>query len=170
MNTTFAAKKMNLTESFTDHAEKKLEKLDRFFDSAEAQVKVSTVKDTARVEITVRNGGLIFRGESADKDKLNAFDKALDTIIRRIRKNKTKLLKAVKASAFEPAEEEIADEGYEVVRIKEPDLKAMTVEEAILQMNLLEHSFFLFENAENGNVNVVYRRNDDGYGLIAPKR
>jgi len=168
MNTTFVAKKVTLTDSFQEYAENKLKKLDRFFDDASAQVKVSAQKDTALVEITLWSEGMIFRGEKSDRDKNVALDGAVDTVIRRIRKNKTKLHKKVKSSAFESeTAPEVEEDTFQLVRRKEIELNSMTVEEAILQMNLLGHSFFIFQNAEDGKVNVVYRRNEEGYGLIS---
>ena len=167
MNTTFVAKKVTLTDSFQEYAENKLKKLDRFFDDASAQVKVSAQKDTALVEITLWSEGMIFRGEKSDRDKNVALDGAVDTVIRRIRKNKTKLHKKVKSSAFEAEAAPEVEEAFELVRRKEIELKSMTTEEAILQMNLLGHSFFIFQNADDGKVNVVYRRNEEGYGLIS---
>ena len=105
MQITYIARKITLPESFTKKAELKLHKLDKFFDDdAAAEVKVSSQKDTATVELTIRADGLIFRAENADSDKLDALDAAVDTIIRRIRRNKTKLQKKIKASAFEPAD------------------------------------------------------------------
>ena len=167
MNTTYAARKVTLTDSFKERAELKLKKLDKFFDDAKAQVTVSTQKDEASVELTVWANGMIFRAEAQNTDKLDALDEAVENLTRRIRKNKTKLLKKVKAFPEETVAEEM---DYDVIRTKEVPLRPMTVDEAILQMNMLEHSFFVFLNGETGEVNVVYRRNADGYGLIVPQK
>ena len=167
MNTAYVARKVTLNDSFKERAELKLRKLDKFFDDAKAQVTVSTQKNQATVELTVWANNLIFRGEAKNEDKLEALDEALENLIRRIRKNKTKLQKKVKASGFEILAEEIPEEEYEVIRTKEVPLRPMSVEEAILQMNLLEHSFFAFRDQDNGgSFAVVYKRNDGGYGLI----
>ena len=170
MNTAYVARKVTLNDSFKERAEQKLKKLDKFFDDAKAQVTVSTQKDEASVELTVWANGMIFRAEAQNTDKLDALDEAVENLTRRIRKNKTKLQKKVKASGFEILAEEIPEEEYEVIRTKEVPLRPMSVEEAILQMNLLEHSFFVFLNGDTGEVNVVYRRNADGYGLIVPQK
>ena len=171
MNTVFVARKMTLSDSFKERAEQKLKKLDKFFDDVKAQVTVSTQKEMATVELTVWAGGMIFRAEARSIDKLDALNDAIDNLIRRIRKNKTRLQKKVKASAFELPEEPIPEEtDYDVIRTKEVTLRPTHVDEAILQMNMLGHSFFVFLNAESGTVNVVYRRNDGGYGLIVPDR
>ena len=171
MNTAYVARKVTLNDSFKERAELKLRKLDKFFDDAKAQVTVSTQKDEASVELTVWANGMIFRAEAQNTDKLDALDEAVENLTRRIRKNKTKLLKKVKASGFDFPEETVAEEmDYDVIRTKEVPLRPMTVDKAILQMNMLEHSFFVFLNGETGEVNVVYRRNADGYGLIVPQK
>ena len=171
MNTVFVARKMTLSDSFKERAEQKLKKLDKFFDDVKAQVTVSSQKEMATVELTVWAGGMIFRAEARSIDKLDALNDAIDNLIRRIRKNKTRLQKKVKASAFELPEEPIPEEtDYDVIRTKEVTLRPTHVDEAILQMNMLGHSFFVFLSAESGTVNVVYRRNDGGYGLIVPDR
>lgn len=171
MNIVFATRKITLTDSFKERAETKLRKLDRFFDDVKTQVRVSAQKDVATVELTVWANGVIFRSESSDEDKLEALDQAIDTMIRRIRKNKTKLQKKVKSSGFDILEEDVPEEAvYDVIRTKEVDLRPMTLDEAILQMNMLGHTFFLFLNGETGDMNVVYRRKIDGYGVIAPKK
>ena len=171
MNTVFVARKMTLSDSFKERAEQKLKKLDKFFDDVKAQVTVSSQKEMATVELTVWAGGMIFRAEARSIDKLDALNDAIDNLIRRIRKNKTRLQKKVKASAFELPEEPIPEEtDYDVIRTKEVTLRPTHVDEAILQMNMLGHSFYVFLNAESGTVNVVYRRNDGGYGLIVPDR
>lgn len=170
MNTAFIARKITLSDSFKEKAEQRLKKLDRFFDDPRVQVVVSTQKETATVELTLWADGMIYRAEKQDTDKLEALDDALDTLIRRIRKNKTKLQKKVKASAFEVPEDAYEEDPLDVIRTKEVELRPMTAEEAILQMNLLGHSFFVYEDAATGAVNVVYRRSEDGYGLIVPKK
>ena len=171
MNTAYVARKVTLTDSFKERAEQKLKKLDKFFDDVKAQVTVSTQKEQASVEFTVWANGMIFRAEAQDADKLDALDEAIENLIRRIRKNKTRLQKKVKESAFEVPAESVAEEvDYDVIRTKEVPLRPMSLDEAILQMNMLGHSFFMFLNGETGDVNVVYRRNADGYGVIVPQR
>lgn len=171
MNTAYVARKVTLADSFKERAEQKLKKLDKFFDDVKAQVTVSTQKEQASVELTVWANGMIFRAEAQDADKLDALDEAIENLIRRIRKNKTRLQKKVKESAFEVPAESVAEEvDYDVIRTKEVPLRPMSLDEAILQMNMLGHSFFMFLNGETGDVNVVYRRNADGYGVIVPQR
>ena len=171
MNTAYVARKVTLSDSFKERAELKLKKLDKFFDDVKAQVTVSTQKEQASVELTVWANGMIFRAEAQNTDKLDALDEAIENLIRRIRKNKTRLQKKVKASAFEVPGEPVPEEAdYDVIRTKEVALRPMSLDEAILQMNMLGHSFFVFLNGDSGDVNVVYRRNVDGYGVIIPQR
>ncbi len=169
MNTVFVARKITLSDSFKEKAQKKLEKLDKFFDDSKAQVTVSTQKELVTVELTVWANGLVFRAEKISESKLEALDEAIETIIRRIRKNKTKLQKKVKASGFETSfDEPFIEAEYDVIRLKEVSLRPMDEEEAILQMNMLGHNFFVFLNASSGDINVVYKRKNEGYGLIIP--
>ena len=171
MNTAYVARKVTLSDSFKERAELKLKKLDEFFDDVKAQVTASTQKEQASVELTVWANGMIFRAEAQNTDKLDALDEAIENLIRRIRKNKTRLQKKVKASAFEIPGEPVPEEAdYDVIRTKEVALRPMSLDEAILQMNMLGHSFFVFLNGDSGDVNVVYRRNVDGYGVIIPQR
>ncbi len=171
MNTAYVARKVTLSDSFKERAELKLKKLDKFFDDVKAQVTVSTQKEQASVELTVWANGMIFRAEAQNTDKLDALDEAIENLIRRIRKNKTRLQKKVKASAFEIPGEPVPEEAdYDVIRTKEVALRPMSLDEAILQMNMLGHRFFVFLNGDSGDVNVVYRRNVDGYGVIIPQR
>ncbi len=172
MKTTITAKKMSVPQNFTEYAEAKLDaKLNKFFgEDAEAKIVISEIKNQIVIELTVRYNSIIFRAERTAADKNDALDSAIDKIIRQIRKNKTKVEKKLKDSAFretfsEPVEE-IAD--YTVIKEKKFKLRPMDVEEAILQMNLLSHKFFMFLNAQTGEINVVYKREDGDYALLSP--
>ena len=150
-------------------------KLERFFgDNAEALVAFSVEKDRNKVEITVHAANTYFRASESTSDMFASIDAAVSTIERQIRKNKTRLARRLRQDAFSrtaevtsfapEAEEETS---FEIVRVKKFPMKPMTREEAILQMNLLEHTFFAFKDEENGQAfAVVYKRNDGGYGLI----
>lgn len=167
------AKKMPINQSFTELAEKKINsKLSRFFhDDAEAFVMMSTRRDLVTLELTVRNNNIIFRAEQSAEDKADALSACIDRIIRQIRKNKTKVEKRLKENAFKdvPFADMVEDQSdYEVVRRKVIELSPMSVDEAILQMNLLGHSFFLFKDGETGNVNLVYRRDDGNFAVLEP--
>ena len=173
MKFTFTCKKVSLNDSVKEYAEKKISKLDRYFhEGAEAIVTFAVEKDHRCVaEVTIISGGTMFRAqeESRDGDMRSAVDAVASTIDRQIRKNKTRLSKRLRQEALVstmPEEFEVSEETeFDVVRTKRVTVKPMTTEEAILQMNLLGHDFFLFRNEAN-TVCVVYRRKNGGYGLL----
>ena len=171
MKVTITAKKLNISQAFTDYAEQKLNaKLDRFFpDEAEAKITLAERREQIILELTVKYNGIIYRAEQSAKDKNDALDVTIDRIIRQIRKQKTKVEKSLRAGAFAGLEPEAEEKEYEVIRYKTFPLKPMAVDEAILQMNLLGHSFFMFKNAESGLVNVVYTREDGNYAVLVPE-
>lgn len=171
----FTEKKVSLPENVHAYAEKKVMKLERYFrDDAEALVTFSVEKDRNKVEITVHAASTYFRASEATSDMFASIDAAVSTIERQIRKNKTRLarrlrqdafVRSAEVTSFAPETEE--ESSFEIVRTKKFPMKPMTREEAILQMNLLEHNFFAFKDEENdGAFAVVYKRNDGGYGLI----
>ena len=175
MKFTFTCKKIALNDSIKEYAEKKIRKLDRYFpEEADAFVIFSVEKkNRCVVELTIRAAnGTLFRAqeENPDGDMRGAIDEAVSVIDRRIRKNKTRLAKNLRADALVPevpAEFDVAeDTDFEVVRTKRFIVKPMSVDEAILQMNLLDHTFYVFRNVDDGEICVVYRRTHGGYGLI----
>jgi len=152
--------------------EKKIAKIDKFFDAEqEALVTLRKAGDTEILELTINAAGMIFRSEVKSESYLRAIDIAVDVIERQIRRNKTKLARKIRATAFDktavpdeiPEEEE---DKFEQIRVKEFTLKPMTVEEAILQMNLIDHNFFVFQDQETEKIFVAYKRADGGYGVI----
>ena len=170
----YSEKKVKLPANVHAYAEKKVMKLARYFEEdAEALVVFSVEKNRNKVELTVRGAGTWFRANEATSDMFASIDAAVGTIEGQIRKNKTRLARRLRQDAFTRTVEETsfaADEPEEelnIVRIKKFHMRPMTREEAILQMNLLEHNFFAFRDEDNGgSFAVVYRRNDGGYGLI----
>ena len=170
----FTEKKVSLPANVHAYAEKKVMKLERFFqDNAEALVAFSVEKDRNKVEITIHAANTYFRASESTSDMFASIDAAVATMERQIRKNKTRLARRLRQDAFVrtaevtpfvPEEEEAA---FDIIRVKEFPMKPMTREEAIRQMNLREHTFFAFRDEENrGAFAVVYKRNDGGYGLI----
>ena len=178
MKFTFTDKKVDLPKSLHNYAEKKVGKLDRYFkNEAEANLVFSVEKDRNKVELTIRSGGTILRVAESTSDMFASVDAAVTSMERQLRKHKTRLEKRLRQGAFERAVDaadvstfapDEPEEGeYRIVRSKTFPIKPMTRDEAILQMNLLEHSFFAFRNEEAGGAfAVVYRRNDGDYGLI----
>jgi len=170
----YTERNFDFTDDVKVYAEKKLSKLDKYFRSdAEASITGRSERGRVCLEVTVRCDGMLLRADCRDSDVFRAIDTAETTIDRQIRKNKTRLEKRLRDGAFEklllendvdPIEEE---QEFELVRTKRFAFKPMTVEEAILQMNLLNHEFFVFKNAsDDERFSVVYKRHDGGYGLI----
>ena len=170
----YTEKKVSLPANVHAYAEKKVMKLERFFgDNAEALVAFSVEKDRNKVEITVHAANTYFRASESTSDMFASIDAAVSTIERQIRKNKTRLARRLRQDAFVRTADETSfvaeekEEDLSIVRVKQFYFKPMTREEAVLQMNLLEHNFFAFRDEDNGgSFAVVYRRNDGGYGLI----
>lgn len=171
MKITTIGRKCTIRDSFKDHAEKKLRKVERFFgDTAEAKITATVEKTCQIVEITVINNGMVFRSQERSENMNDALDLCVDSLIRQIRKNKTRLEKKIRDASFDEFVDDtpVEEDELEVIRTKTIDLRPESVEEAILKMNLVGHKFYMFLNAENGKVCVVYVRNDGGYGLIEP--
>ena len=175
MKITYTARKVTLRDNFKERVEKKLAKFKKLFsDDAEAFVVVTMEKNRQTVEITIRDNRMVYRAESTMNEMNDALDRVVDILMRQIRKNKTRLEKRIKSGATLdeitaelPAEEEPEDE-YQVVRKKQILVKPISVEEAILEMNMVNHDFFMFINAETDEMNVVYKRADGNYGVLEP--
>lgn len=171
-------RQVTVTEDLKKLFDKKLAKFDKFFrDDAEATLKLRERKNGRKIiELTIISGGTIYRAETEDETYQNALDRDIYAIERQIRKNKTRLEKRLRDGAFErsisPEQEVIIpdeeEEGEFDIRTKKFSFKPMSPEEAILQMNLIGHEFFIFENDETHLINVVYKRHGNKYGLIIP--
>lgn len=171
-------RQVTVTEDLKKLFDKKLAKFDKFFrDDAEATLKLRERKNGRKIiELTITSGGTIYRAETEDETYQNALDRDIYAIERQIRKNKTRLEKRLRDGAFErsisPEQEVIIpdeeEEGEFDIRTKKFSFKPMSPEEAILQMNLIGHEFFIFENDETHLINVVYKRHGNKYGLIIP--
>ena len=170
----YSEKKVKLPGNVHAYAEKKVMKLGRFFDEdAQALVVFSVEKNRNNVELTVHGAGTWFRASESTSDMFASIDAAVGTIERQIRKNKTRLARRLRQDGFVRAAEETSfapeenEDDLNLVRIKQFPMKPMRREEALLQMNLLGHTFFAFRDEDNdGTFAVVYKRNDGGYGLI----
>ncbi len=170
----FSEKKVKLPANVHAYAEKKVMKLARYFEEdAEALVVFSVEKNRNNVELTVRGAGTVFRANESTSDMFASIDASIGTIEGQIRKNKTRLARRLRQDAFTRTVEatsfvaEEPEDELKIERVKEFYFKPMTREEAILQMNLLDHTFFAFRDEDNGGCfAVVYKRNDGGYGLL----
>jgi len=183
MKVSILSRRFILKDSVKSWAEKKFSKLDRLFnENTEIKMTLDEDKSGVKVEVTIYSSGIIYRAQVVNHDIFVAIDKAESIIKRQIRKNKTRLEKKLKHGAVsqiitelqEPATKFQYEDDYddneeyefEVVRTKKFDVKPMSTEEAILQMNLLGHHFFVFQDDTKDKLNVVYKRHDGGYGLI----
>ena len=171
----FSEKKVKLPGNVHAYAEKKVMKLARYFEEdAQALVVFSVEKNRNNVELTVHGADHWFRARESTSDMFASIDAAVGTIEGQIRKNKTRLARRLRQDAFVRSVQEetsfapeATEDDLSITRIKSFYFKPMTREEAVLQMNLLDHNFFAFRDEDNnGSFAVVYRRNDGGYGLI----
>lgn len=172
MKITITAKKMQIPQKFTEYAEERLSaRLDKFFgEEADAKITMANHKNLMVIELTVTYNNMIYRAEQSAVDKEDALDASIDKIIRQIRKNKTRVEKKLKTTAFYdiPADDTVEEEDHEVIRHKKFVMNPMSVEEAILRMDLIGHTFFMFINASTDEVNVAYKRSDGKYAVLEP--
>ena len=171
----FREMKVKLPGNVHAYAEKKVMKLARYFEEdAEAVIAFSVEKNRNKAELTVHGAGTWFRATESTSDMFASIDAAVGTIEGQIRKNKTRLARRLKQDAFVRSVQEetsfvpdTAEEDLTITKVKQFYFKPMTREEAVMQMNLLDHNFFAFRDEDNGGTfAVVYKRNDGGYGLI----
>ena len=167
-----STKNINASDNLLDTIESKLSRLDKYFSSeVEANVTISSENSRKKIEATITADRAIFRAEETTQDLYNGIDRIVDKLSGQMSKFKRKIAKRHKDSAsirFEdiPDISDAQNENFEVVRKKSYELLPMTVEEAILQMELLSHSFYVFFDMERDNISVVYKRNDEKYGLL----
>ncbi|KAB8132339.1 ribosome-associated translation inhibitor RaiA [Gracilibacillus oryzae] len=176
---------VEVTGAIKEYVERKIGKLERYFDTpptSDVNVNISVYNEEQQIEVTIPMTNLMLRAEVHHIDLYAAIDLVVDKLERQIRKHKTKVNRKFRQQGapkhvFAELEKEAAeirgedifdDEDIEIVRTKRFDLKPMDSEEAVLQMDMLGHAFFVFENSITGNTNVVYKRRDGRYGLIEP--
>jgi putative sigma-54 modulation protein len=172
-------KKIDVTDSIKSYIEEKIGRLDKYFENPDEITATVLIKLRGKdqvVEVTINANKFILRGEESHKDLYASIDKVSDKIERQIRKNKTRLNKQNYDSKYkefnfdytlEPEEESSEEEL--IVKRKKLEMKPMDEEEAIMQMNLLGHAFFVFKNCETDSISVVYQRKDGNYGIIDTK-
>lgn len=173
MTTTIITKKAHVTDAFRERADRKMAKLEKFFnEDAKATIVVSTFRNLETVEVTVTSGGLLFRSEKMAPKMIDALEAATDMVYKQIVRNRGKLKDRMKTGAFlsEPVDEEVPEEEPHVVKTKTFPVRFMSVDEAILQMELLGHNFFMFRNEVTNEINVLYKRNDGQYGVLEPEK
>ena len=168
-------KKLEVTPSLKAYIEDKLGRLNKYFENpsnieANVLIKVSGINQV--VEVTINTHGLILRGEETNKDLYASIDFVTDKIERQIRKNKTKIHRKVSKESikdFKIIESDVTEDKKEIVKRKIVDMKPMNEEEASLQMDLLDHDFFVYKDADTGNINIIYKRKDGNYGVLETK-
>ena len=172
MKTNIYLRKTELKDEQKEMLVKKIDKLGKFFnDDVQTDIVVSEQRDKKIVEVTIRTIDMIYRAEERNDEVYDAADEIVEAISRQIRKNKTRLAKqlkgGVKTDAY-PGDDKKDEKESEIkiVRVKKHHVKPMSAEEAVLQMNMLGHAFFVFINAETNETDIVYRRKDGNYGLI----
>ena len=173
MRVTVIGKNINVTPALKEIIEKKISKLDRYFNpGVEARATLSVQRNRQIFEVTIPFNGVILRCEEATDDMYKSIDLVENKLERQIRKQRTKLSRknnsSLKFSNIEEVAIEDEERTGEIVKIKKFNIKPMTAEEAILQMELVEHDFFVFKDADTNNINVIYRRKDGNYGILEP--
>lgn len=173
MKVNITGRKIHLKDSFKERVEKKLSKFDRIFgDDTLAQVTVTLEKNYQTVEVTISKPGMIYRAEKSADDKDDALDEVIYVLGRQIRKNKSRLERRIHSGAIEDVinvdTSNDVEKEYKVVKSKHFPIKPMDIDEAILQMNMIGHQFFMFRKQDTNEINVVYKRKDGNYGIIEP--
>ena len=174
MNLVISGKNLDITEGLRSAIEEKLGKLERYFtDTTEVHVTLSTEKNRQKIEITIPMKGSIIRAEEVSSDMYVSIDLVEEVIERQLRKYKNKLIdkeqNAAHLSQSFIEADDFEDEDIQIIRSKKFAMKPMDPEEACVQMELIGHNFFVFRNSETDEVNVVYKRKGNTYGLIEPE-
>ncbi|MEW6697948.1 MAG: ribosome hibernation-promoting factor, HPF/YfiA family [Bacillota bacterium] len=165
-------KNIQVTPALRDYVEKRLGKLDRFLDNLGEAVATLVVEgDSHKIEVTIPVNGMLLRGEEATGEMYSSVDLVVEKMERQIERYKAKINRRSNRGIAGLAEgvERFEDETPKVIKTKRFAIKPMALDEAIMQMNLLGHDFFVFSNAETEQTNVVYKRKDGNYGLIEPE-
>ncbi len=188
MNIHIRGEHMAVTEALREYATRKIGKLERYFErplDTDVHVTLSVVRELHSIEVTIPIPGLLLRGEERSEDMYASIDLVMEKLEQQIRKHKSKLTRKTRHNSEQRAvfkevsvapivavlDEEDADEDdYDVVKTKRFQFKPMDIDEAILQMNLVGHNFYVFANSDTAKVSVVYKRNDGRYGLIEPDK
>ena len=172
MRVTVIGKNIDVTPALRETVERKISKLDRYFEpNVSARATLTVQKNSQIFEVTIPFNGVILRCEESTDDMYKSIDLVQAKLERQIRKQRTKLQRrnneSLRFSNFDEVISEEDDQG-EIVKVKKFNIKPMSTEEAILQMELVAHNFFVFKDSDTDNVNVVYKRKDGNYGLLEP--
>ena len=173
MRVTVIGKNINVTPALKEIVEKKISKMDKYFEpNVTARATLTVQKNSQIFEVTIPFNGLILRCEESTDDMYKSIDLVENKLERQIRKQKTKLQRrsneSLRFGNFDEVASEEDDNEGEIVKVKRFNIKPMSAEEAILQMELVEHNFFVFKDCDTENINVIYKRKDGNYGLLEP--
>ena len=174
MRVTVIGKNINVTPALREIVEKKISKMDKYFEpNVTARATLTVQKNSQIFEVTIPFNGVILRCEESTDDMYKSIDLVEAKLERQIRKQRTKLQRrnndSLRFTNFEPLTvEENEEKDGDIVKVKRFYIKPMSPEEAMLQMELIEHNFFVYRDADSNNVNVIYKRKDGNYGLLEP--
>jgi len=171
MQLAIRGKNIEITDALREYAEKKLRKLEKYIDQPiTAQANMYVERGRHVFEVTVNVNGLLLRGEEATESMYASIDLVADKLEKQVVKYKTRFRRQrLKDNGTAVPEAEGTEPAGKVVKVKRFPIKPLTLDEAIVQMNLLSHDFFVFANAETERINVLYRRKDGDYGLLDPE-
>lgn len=174
MKVTVMSKNIEITPALREMIEKKISKLDKYFEKeVYAKVTISVQKSRHIVEVTIPFSGIMLRAEEATEDMYKSIDMVEEKLVRQIRKQKTKLSRkynqSLRFAEIATDLEEVEETKGKIVRTKTFAVKPMSSEEAVLQMELLGHNFFVYQDTDTNNISVLYKRKDGNYGLLDPE-
>jgi putative sigma-54 modulation protein len=174
MKVTVMSKNIEITPALREMIEKKISKLDKYFEKeVDAKVTISVQKNRHIVEVTIPFSGIMLRAEEATEDMYKSIDMVEEKLVRQIRKQKTKLSRkynqSLRFAEIATDLEEVEETKGKIVRTKTFAVKPMSSEEAVLQMELLGHNFFVYQDTDTNNISVLYKRKDGNYGLLDPE-
>ncbi len=175
MKLTFKARNMEISEALRDYVDKRLSKFDKLIGAEDASVAMSIIRGRNRIEVTIPYNGVTIRGEEEGYDMYACIDNVTDKLENQLHKYRTRLIRRSRVAAAREAAASVPEisnyiEDEPPVRIKSYTTKPMPIDEAVMQMNLLGHNFFVFINDQDQAVNVIYRRKDGDYGLLVPEK
>jgi len=168
----YKSRNLEISEAMKEYFSKKMAKLERLVndEDGEVEVRFSKMRQLYTVEVTLKMRSIIVRAEESTKDFYASVDSAINNLERRLKrfKDRFRTLKRER-NVEETSVESVPEEHEKVVKVKKFELRPMSLEEAIMQLDLLDHEFFMFRNSEDDQINVLYRRKDGNYGLIIPQ-
>lgn len=169
MNIIINCRQMDLTRNLKDYAEDKIGKFNKYLgDISEATVTLSVEKYRHKAEVLIKSNGSFIQAESTTGEMYSSIDEVVEKLAKQVRKHKEKTVSHRKSKSKETEQHPAEEAAPTIIKNKSYNIKPMSVEEAAMQMDLSDKSFFVFTNASSGNINVLYKRTDGNFGLIEP--